>query len=179
MSFSWYSSADNFTTAIGSGSTYLIKQTDEGRTIEVKATASNPNGSTTLASAATGTVIAAFPTVTPASPSVPASASETFTASQLFSASDPDGTPVSFYEVEDTTTGSSQGFWTLNGVVQANGTPFTVTAAQLSGLSFTAGSNTSLVTDTLEVAAADAAGLGSFATFTVNASGMSTLRHQR
>jgi hypothetical protein len=109
--------------------------------------------------------------VTPASPSVPASASETFTASQLFSASDPDGTPVSFYEVEDTTTGSSQGFWTLNGVVQANGTPFTVTAAQLSGLSFTAGSNTSLVTDTLEVAAADAAGLGSFATFTVNASG--------
>ena len=171
VSFSWYSSADKLTTAIGSGSTYLIKQTDEGRTIEVKATASNPNGSTTLASAATGTVIAAFPTVTPASPSVPASASETFTASQLFSASDPDGTPVSFYEVEDTTTGSSQGFWTLNGVVQANGTPFTVTAAQLSGLSFTAGSNTSLVTDTLEVAAADAAGLGSFATFTVNASG--------
>ncbi len=167
LSFSWYSSADSFANPIGSGSTYLIKQTDEGRTIEVKATATNPNGSTTHASAPTGTVIAAFPTVTPAT--IPNAASnQSFTASQLFSASDPDGTPILSYEVEDVSTGASQGFWTLNGAVQANGALFTVTAAQLSGLSFTAGSNTSgPVTDNLEVAASDAAGFGSFASFSV------------
>ena len=73
-------------------------------------------------------------------------------------------------QVEDESTGASNGFWTLNGVVEPNGSIFTVTAAQLSGLSFTAGSNTSgTVTDTLQVAASDAAGFGSFASFTVTA----------
>ena len=169
LSFAWYSSVDNFTTAVGSGSTYQLKQSDEGHTIEVKATATNPNGSNTLASTPTGTVIAAFPTVVPAT--TPSAASnESFTASQLFSASDPDSSPILSYAVEDVSTGASQGFWTLNGVVEPNGSVFTVTAAQLSGLSFTAGSNTSgPVTDTLEVAASDAAGFGSFASFTVTA----------
>ena len=37
-------SADNYTTAIGTGSTYLVKEGDEGFTIEVKATATNDNG---------------------------------------------------------------------------------------------------------------------------------------
>ena len=168
LSFNWYSSADNFTNPIGTGSTYLLKQTDEGHTIEVKATASNPNGSTTLASGATGTVIAAFPTVTPANQAARVSSSTVLSASSLFSASDPDGTPILSYEVEDTSSGTSNGFWTLNGVVEPNGTAFIVTAAQLSGLSFTAGSSASSdITDALEVAATDAAGLGSFAAFSV------------
>ena len=92
LSFSWYSSADKFTTAIGNGSTYLLQASDEGHTIEVKATANNANGFTTLASAATGTVMAALPTVTTSS--VNASASQSFKASLLFSASDPGGTSV-------------------------------------------------------------------------------------
>ena len=71
--------------------------------------------------------------------------------------------------MEDESTGTSNGFWTLNGVVEPNGAILTVTAAQLSGLSFTAGSNTTSVTDTLQVAAADSAGVGSFASFTVTA----------
>src|SRR6185437_5680142 len=124
LSFNWYSSADSFTNPIGAGSTYQLKQTDEGRTIEVKATASNPNGSTTLASTATGTVIAAFPTVTPASQAARVSSSTVLSASSLFSASDPDGTPILSYEVEDTSSGTSNGFWTLNGVVEPNGTAF-------------------------------------------------------
>src|SRR6185437_10134624 len=168
LSFNWYSSADSFTNPIGAGSTYQLKQTDEGRTIEVKATASNPNGSTTLASTATGTVIAAFPTVTPASQAARVSSSTVLTASQLFSASDPDGMPILSYDVEDTSTGASQGFWTLNGVVKSNGAPFTVTTGQLSELNFTGGSSTTgPVTDTLEVAASDAAGFGNFVTFNV------------
>jgi len=169
LSFAWYSSADKFTTAIGFGSTYLIKQTDEGQTIEVKATATNANGLNTLSSMPTGTVIAAFPTVT--APVVPNAASnQTFTASQLFSASDPDSTPILSYEVGDESTGASNGFWTLNGVVEPDGSVFTVTTAQLSGLSFTAGTNTSgTVTDTLEVAASDVAGFGAFTSFTVTA----------
>ena len=74
------------------------------------------------------------------------------------------------YEVEDETTGSSQGFWVLNGAVLPNGQITTLTAAQLSALSFVAGSASTPVSDTLEVAASDAAGLGAFTTFTVTAS---------
>ena len=37
-------SADNYTNAIGTGSTYLVKEADEGFKIEVKATATNDNG---------------------------------------------------------------------------------------------------------------------------------------
>jgi hypothetical protein len=165
LSFAWYSSTDNFTAEIGAGSTYLLKPSDEGHTIEVKATATNPNGSNTLASAATGTVIAAFPTVTASS--VNASASQSFKASLLFSASDLDGTSILSYEVEDESTGTSHGFWTLNGVVEPNGTIFTVTSAQLSELSFTAGSASAPVTDILQVAASDAAGVGSSVSFNV------------
>ena len=57
----------------------------------------------------------------------------------------------------------------LNGAVLPNGQITTLTAAQLSQLSFVAGSASAPVTDTLEVAASDAAGLGAFTTFTVTA----------
>ena len=78
----------------------------------------------------------------------------------LFSTSDAEGEPILSYEVEDKTTGSSQGFWVLNGAVLPNGQITTLTAAQLSELSFVAGSASTPVSDTLEVAAADAVGLG-------------------
>jgi hypothetical protein len=57
----------------------------------------------------------------------------------------------------------------LNGTVLPNGQITTLTAAQLSQLSFVAGSASTPVSDTLEVAASDAAGFGAFATFTVTA----------
>jgi len=46
VSYAWYSSADNFTNPIGTGAAYLVKEGDEGATIEVVATATNDNGVT-------------------------------------------------------------------------------------------------------------------------------------
>ena len=57
----------------------------------------------------------------------------------------------------------------LNGAVLLNGQITALTAAQFSELSFVAGSASTPVSDTIEVAASDAAGLGAFTTFTVTA----------
>jgi VCBS repeat-containing protein len=58
VTYAWYSSADNYTSQIGTGATYQVKEADEGATIEVKATATNDNGVTASAtSAATASVI--------------------------------------------------------------------------------------------------------------------------
>jgi hypothetical protein len=117
-----------------------------------------------------GDVVLGPSVVTPVSANAGAASNEMFAASALFTATDTEGNTILQYQVEDTSTGASQGFWTLNGIVKPNGAPFIVSAAQLSGLSFTAGSNASGPTvDTLEVAAADAGGFGTSATFTVTA----------
>ena len=107
------------------------------------------------------------PVVTAVSSNINASASESFTPSQLFSVGA--GGPILTYQVEDESDGSSQGFWVLNGAVLPNGQITTLTAAQLFELSFVAGSASTPVSDTLEVAASDASGLGAFTTFTVTA----------
>jgi hypothetical protein len=108
--------------------------------------------------------------VTAASANINATASESFTPSQLFSASDAEGTPILSYLVEDESSGSSQGFWVLNGAVLPSGQITGLTAAQLSELSFVAGASAGgPVADTLEVAASDAAGFGPFTSFTVTA----------
>ncbi|HZR62795.1 MAG TPA: right-handed parallel beta-helix repeat-containing protein [Xanthobacteraceae bacterium] len=108
------------------------------------------------------------PVVTAAS-NINASASENFTPSQLFSASTSVGDPIVSYEVQDETSGPNNGFWVLNGAVLPNGQIVTLSAAQLAELSFVAGSDSAPVSDTLEVAAANAAGQGAFTTFTVTA----------
>ena len=65
VTYAWYSSADNYTNPIGTGSTYLVQEGDEGFTIEVKATATNDNGVTVSAtSATTSAVLDAAPTIT-------------------------------------------------------------------------------------------------------------------
>ncbi len=118
----------------------------------------------------TGDVVLGPPVVTPVSVSVQAVSNQMFAASALFNATDTEGNTILRYEVEDTSSGPSQGFWTLNGIVEPDGTAFTISAAQLTHLSFTAGSNASGPTvDKLEVAAADAGGFGAFAPFTVTA----------
>ena len=58
----------------------------------------------------------------------------------------------------------------LNGAVLPNGQLTTLTVAQLSQLSFVAGSASTPVSDTLEVAASDASGFGPFTTVMVMAS---------
>ena len=57
------------------------------------------------------------PVVTATSPIVNAAPGEVFAASQLFSASDTSGDPILDYQVEDESTGASNGFWVLNGAV--------------------------------------------------------------
>ena len=64
VSYAWYSSADSYTNPIGTGATYVVKEGDEGFTIEVKATATNDNGVTASAtSTATAAALDKAPTV--------------------------------------------------------------------------------------------------------------------
>src|SRR5438105_3470276 len=46
ISYGWYSSADGYTTPIGTGASYVVREADERFTIEVRATATNDNGLT-------------------------------------------------------------------------------------------------------------------------------------
>jgi hypothetical protein len=82
VTYAWYSSADGYTNSIGTGATYLVKEGDEGFTIEAKATATNDNGATvTATSAATPAVLDAAPTVTTPTISGAAQEGQTLTAS--------------------------------------------------------------------------------------------------
>ena len=62
-------------------------------------------------------------------------------ASELFSTSDPDGDAIDFYFVEDFQSSATGGFFELGGVAQPNGSRFRVEAAELSTLTYRAGSN--------------------------------------
>jgi Ca2+-binding RTX toxin-like protein len=63
---------------------------------------------------------------------------QVFQLSSLFSASDPDGDPLTYYVLDDTSGG---GRFMINGVVQAEKGWVPVTQAQLSQITFTAGSS--------------------------------------
>ena len=67
---------------------------------------------------------------------------QTYNASQLFSASDADGDNL-LYFFYDNSADPMSGHFTVNGVVQAAGTTFAVSAAQLGSLTFTAGTASS------------------------------------
>src|SRR5205807_1619318 len=83
VTYQWFSSADNYTTAIASGATYVVKDGDEARTIEVRATATNdyPTRRSSELSAATATVLDAAPTITTPTITGTAQEGETLTAS--------------------------------------------------------------------------------------------------
>jgi Ca2+-binding RTX toxin-like protein len=87
------------------------------------------------------------PTVTGSN--VTAAHGQSFAASSLFTASDPDGDTISKYAFWDTGTGG--GHFVLNGVAQGVSQEIDVTAAQLSQLSYQSGSGA----DTLWVGAYD------------------------
>jgi hypothetical protein len=81
------------------------------------------------------------PTVTAPSTSVSASRLQSFSFSQLFSASDPQGSAITkydFYDYDASGTGAN-GAIQVNGVSQPTGTDVIVNAADLSSLSFVAG----------------------------------------
>ena len=106
VTYAWYSSADDYSNPIGTGSTYLVKEGDEGFTIEVKATATNDNSATISAtSAATAAVIDAAPTVTTPTISGTVQEGQTLTASATAGQSD---NPVTYawYSSADGYTGA-------------------------------------------------------------------------
>ena len=144
--------------------------TDTARTVswQVNDGSANNGGSNVAISTLS---VPATPVVTVPAANVNATPSETLTSSQLFSASDAEAAPILSYEVEDESSGPTNGFWVLNGVVEPNGQLLTLSAAQFSELRFVAGSAPNgPALDTLEVRAADSVGYGAFATFTVTAS---------
>src|SRR6202008_2038736 len=99
ITYAWYSSKDGYTTAIGTGSTYLVKEGDEGFTIEVKATATNDNGLTAIAtSAATAAVLDAEPTIT--TPVISGTVQEGQTLTASATAGQPDN-PVTYQWQQD------------------------------------------------------------------------------
>jgi predicted extracellular nuclease/2',3'-cyclic-nucleotide 2'-phosphodiesterase (5'-nucleotidase family) len=75
-------------------------------------------------------------------PDFSASRGEVINASSLFSASDADADSL-LYFFYDNSAAPTSGHFTVNGVVQAAGTTFAVTAAQLAQTTFTAGTATS------------------------------------
>ena len=82
VTYQWFSSADGYHTAIGSGSTYAVSEGNEGYTIEVVATATNGNGVTiSQTSLATASVLDAAPTVTKPIIAGTAQVGQTLTAS--------------------------------------------------------------------------------------------------
>src|SRR5439155_757608 len=82
INYAWYSSADGYTTAIGTGASYVVREADEGNTIEVRATATNDNGLTaSQTSAPTAAVLDAAPSVSVPLISGTAREGETLTAS--------------------------------------------------------------------------------------------------
>ena len=106
---------DGINIAGATGSTYLVKEGDEGFTIEVKATATNDNGVTTSAtSAVTSSVLDALPTIT--TPTITGTAREgvTLTAS---ASSGQDDNPVTYQ-------------WQQDGVNIAGATGSTYTATE-------------------------------------------------
>ena len=167
ITFTWY--VDGQQAQTGSSATFTPNENDEGATVSVSASYTDQFGDThAVTSNTTNTVLEAPPTVTAAN--INASPDETFAASSLFSASDPDNTPILDYQVIDTSSGASSGFWVLGNVVLPANQAVTVSASQLSQLTFVAGSPPSgSVPDVLEVSAADAGGFGAVTTFTVNA----------
>ena len=167
VTLTWYVNGNQAQT--GTSTSFTPGRNDEGQTISVNASYTDQFGNVhTVTSGTTSAVLEAPPMVTAAN--INGSPNETFAASSLFSASDSDGTPFVAYQVIDTSSGATSGFWLLGSVVLPANQAMTISTAQLSQLTFVAGSPASgTAPDMLEVSAADAGGFGAFTAFTVTA----------
>ena len=87
----------------------------------------------------------------------------TVQASSLFTASDPDSDPIASYSLYDT--GAAGAHFSLNGANEPTGAIFEITAAQLSGLTYTAGTGAA---DTIYIRASDGAQQSAFTQFAVS-----------
>jgi hypothetical protein len=85
---------------------------------------------------------------------VTANAGQSLQAFSLFSATDPEGDPLTYF-FQDGTSAASSGHFVLNGTALANGAGFHVNAAQLGQLTFVAGTSD----DSLSIQLADDKGM--------------------
>jgi len=91
------------------------------------------------------------------------STTRTFLASSLFSVTDADGDFIAKYQVFDSTSDPSSGYWAINGVAQGSNVAIDVTAAQLASTTFQSGSGS----DDLWVRANDGTAWGAWKEFHV------------
>jgi uncharacterized repeat protein (TIGR03803 family) len=146
LTYQWFSSADGYTHAIGTGATYLVQEVDEGNTIDVVATVTNDNGATASAtsaatakvtgapSAATSTLVVSPATVT---------ADGTSTTTLTVTVEDANGNPVGGTAVTLSASGSDNTFGSVNGTTNASGvftTTLASTLAQTESVTATEGS---------------------------------------
>jgi hypothetical protein len=114
------------------------------------------------------------PVVTPAQRFVSVLTNVTFAASSLFTATDPDGDPLTQYDFFNTG-GNAGGRWLLNGVPLPIGQDNIVDAALLGQVTYRASVNGSTssfpLTDTLDVRASDGNGFGDWAPYVDTAYG--------
>ena len=98
---------------------------------------------------------------------------QSIAASQLFTASDADGDTIVKYFIADQNATIGSGFFELDGVEQAAGQFFEVTAAELSQLRFVGG--TDIGTNTIAVQAFDGSSFGNIQQLIVRTSSASTI----
>jgi len=149
VTYQWYSSANNYTTAIGTGSTYQVQEGDEGFTIEAKATATNDNGATASAtSAVTAAVADAAPTIT--TPVITGTAQEglTLTASATSGQGD---NPVTYQWQRNGTNISGATGSTYLLTENDEGTPITVVATATNGNGATASATSASTASVIDV----------------------------
>jgi len=63
---------------------------------------------------------------------------QTVAASSFFAVTDPDGDPITSYQLWDSSSDAASGHWTLNGIAQGANTAIHITAAQLADAAFQA-----------------------------------------
>jgi hypothetical protein len=110
---------------------------------------SDGHGGTAIGIAAAASPVDVPPAVTPTSASITASRGQSFAASTLFTASDPDGDAITQYDFWDA--GGGGGHVVVNGTTQRINQDIYVSASQLAQTTYTSGTGT----DTLRVRATD------------------------
>ncbi len=92
VTYQWFSSADGYTTAIGSGASYVVKEGDESFTLKAVATATDTTGGTLVSATSAATATVTDATATLAKPIITGSAIEGHTLTASATANDPDAT---------------------------------------------------------------------------------------
>jgi hypothetical protein len=124
VTYAWYSSASGYSTVIGTGSTYTLKEGDEGAQIEVVATATNDNG---VKASATSTPTLAVTDVT----LTPTIVAGTNTAGK------PTGTATFTVTFAEAVTGLTAADFSIFGTANSGTPPTIQSVSASSGTSFT------------------------------------------